>query len=91
MTAIPKIDFQKYGLQVSDPDSVSRDDLQDLGNQICKALEEIGFFYLKNHGLPDENVSQWVIRVINFRKIYLNKIIDLEPSTMIIIACSLPN
>jgi isopenicillin N synthase-like dioxygenase len=34
----------------------NRDDLKELGNKMCRALEDIGFCYLKNHEIPDEQV-----------------------------------
>lgn len=56
-STIPVIDFQKYGLHVNRPESVHQDDLKELGNQMCRALEDIGFCYLKNHGISDEQVT----------------------------------
>ncbi|CAC5421865.1 unnamed protein product [Mytilus coruscus] len=53
MSSIPVIDFQKYGLQIEKADSVPREDLKELGDQMCQALQNIGFCYLKNHGVPD--------------------------------------
>ena len=58
LSTIPVIDFQKYGLQINKPESVHRDDLKELGNKMCRALEDIGFCYLKNHGIPDEQVKE---------------------------------
>ena len=55
-SAIPVIDFQKYGLQVKEIESVDTEDIKDLGNQMCRVLEDIGFCYLINHGIPDEQV-----------------------------------
>ena len=56
MDSIPVIDFQKYGLHVLDPESVSKEELKDLGDEMCRALEDIGFCYLKNHGISSEQV-----------------------------------
>ena len=54
--AIPVIDFHKYGLKVKETESIDTYDLKELGNQMCRALEDIGCCYLKNHGIPDEQV-----------------------------------
>lgn len=57
MSSIPVIDFQKYGLQIEKADSVPREDLKELGDQMCQALQNIGFCYLKNHGVPDAQLK----------------------------------
>jgi hypothetical protein len=31
-------------------------DLKKLGSEMCKALEDIGFCYLKNHGISEQLV-----------------------------------
>ncbi|XP_076076643.1 uncharacterized protein LOC143047471 isoform X2 [Mytilus galloprovincialis] len=53
---IPIIDFKTYGLDVENEGSISDEDLEKLGNEMCQALKEIGFCYLNNHGIPDEQV-----------------------------------
>lgn len=53
---IPVIDFKTYGIDVENDESVSDKHLRKLGNEMCQALEEIGFCYLKNHGIPDEQL-----------------------------------
>ncbi|XP_071151779.1 uncharacterized protein [Mytilus edulis] len=58
MSAIPVIDFQKYGLHIEKAESVPREDLKELGDQMCQALKNIGFCYLKNHGVPDAQLKQ---------------------------------
>ncbi|CAG2238910.1 unnamed protein product [Mytilus edulis] len=55
-TIIPVIDFRTSGIDVENEESVSNGNLSKLGNEMCKALEEIGFCYLKNHGIPDEQL-----------------------------------
>lgn len=54
---IPIIDFKTYGLDVENEGSISDEDLEKLGNEMCQALKEIGFCYLNNHGIPDEQVQ----------------------------------
>lgn len=54
---IPIIDFKTYGLDVENEGSISDKDLEKLGNEMCQALKEIGFCYLNNHGIPDEQVQ----------------------------------
>ncbi|XP_052086982.1 uncharacterized protein LOC127724148 [Mytilus californianus] len=58
MSSIPVIDFQKYGLHIEKADSVPREDLKELGDQMCEALQNIGFCYLKNHGVPDAQLKE---------------------------------
>ncbi|XP_052063897.1 uncharacterized protein LOC127703863 [Mytilus californianus] len=44
MSSIPVIDFRKYGLHIEKADSIPRQDLKELGDQMCEALQNIGFF-----------------------------------------------
>ena len=57
--ATPKnlIDFAAFGLSVSDPSSIDEETSRKLGNAVASSLKEIGFIYLKNHGIPKEKVS----------------------------------
>lgn len=52
MTTIPVIDFQTYSLDKEGPG-----DLRKLGSEMCSALEDIGFCYIKNHGVSEQLVS----------------------------------
>ncbi|CAC5373783.1 unnamed protein product [Mytilus coruscus] len=50
---IPVIDFQAYALGQDCPVA----DLDKLGSEMCKALEDIGFCYLKNHGISQDVIN----------------------------------
>ncbi|CAC5411627.1 unnamed protein product [Mytilus coruscus] len=50
---IPVIDFQAYALGQDCPAA----DLDKLGSEMCKALEDIGFCYLKNHGISQDVIN----------------------------------
>lgn len=75
MTTIPVIDFQKYGLDVNNPETVPRKDLTELGNQMCRALETIGFCYLKNHGVPEKQV---LIRTVMLKTHFLSQSYEIK-------------
>ncbi|XP_076076644.1 uncharacterized protein LOC143047472 [Mytilus galloprovincialis] len=53
MTTIPVIDFQLHA--VGKEGCV---DLDNLGSEMCQALEGIGFCYLKNHGISEEIINE---------------------------------
>ncbi|KAK6169472.1 hypothetical protein SNE40_020521 [Patella caerulea] len=57
-TTIPLIDFQHYGLQVENTQTVSDEDLKQLGEEIHEAFRTIGFCYIKNHGIPQEMIDK---------------------------------
>lgn len=52
MSTIPIIDFESYSLDRDGPA-----DLNKLGTELCNAFEEIGFCYLKNHGISEQVIS----------------------------------
>ncbi|XP_063403485.1 uncharacterized protein LOC134687263 isoform X2 [Mytilus trossulus] len=53
MTTIPVIDFQLHA--VGKEGCV---ELDNLGSEMCQALEGIGFCYLKNHGISEEIINE---------------------------------
>ncbi|KAK6169476.1 hypothetical protein SNE40_020524 [Patella caerulea] len=57
-TTIPLIDFKRYGLQVENTQTVSDEDLKQLGEEIHEAFRTIGFCYIKNHGIPQEMIDK---------------------------------
>ncbi|KAK6169474.1 hypothetical protein SNE40_020522 [Patella caerulea] len=57
-TTIPVIDFQHYGLQVENTQTVTDEDLKQLGEEIHEAFRTIGFCYIKNHGIPQEMIDK---------------------------------
>ncbi|XP_046543318.1 proline hydroxylase buaE-like [Haliotis rubra] len=56
-SAIPIVDFQKYGLNVTDPKSVTSDVLETTAREIYDAFSTIGFLYLINHGIEQRKVD----------------------------------
>ncbi|XP_046543303.1 proline hydroxylase buaE-like, partial [Haliotis rubra] len=56
-SAIPIIDFQKYGLNVTDPKSVTSDVLETTAREIYDAFSTTGFLYLINHGIEQRKVD----------------------------------
>ena len=64
--AIPIVDFSAMSLQNTDlPDNNSQA-IKTLADQLYRAFSTIGFVYLKNHGIPQEEVSL----LLNNRKWY---------------------
>ncbi|XP_046365452.1 proline hydroxylase buaE-like isoform X1 [Haliotis rufescens] len=56
-SAIPVVDFQKYGLNVADPTSVASEVLETTAREIYDAFSTIGFVYLINHGIEQRQVD----------------------------------
>ncbi|XP_036419831.1 UPF0676 protein C1494.01 [Colossoma macropomum] len=56
MDTIPVIDFDAYRLGVTD-DDVPREQLQELRDEVRRAFTEVGFVYLKNTGIEQEEVD----------------------------------
>lgn len=55
--AIPIVDFSAMSLQNANlPDNNSQA-IKALADQLYRAFSTIGFVYLKNHGIPQEEVS----------------------------------
>ncbi|XP_042395732.1 2-oxoglutarate-dependent dioxygenase 33-like isoform X1 [Zingiber officinale] len=54
---IPIIDISGYLEKIDDPVMVDDKELQDVVRQLDKACKEAGFFYVKNHGIPDSLVK----------------------------------
>ena len=64
--AIPIVDFSAMSLQNANlPDNNSQA-IKTLADQLYRAFSTIGFVYLKNHGIPQEEVSL----LLNNRKWY---------------------
>ncbi|XP_046556650.1 proline hydroxylase buaE-like isoform X2 [Haliotis rubra] len=56
-TVIPIVDFEKYGLHITDPGSVRSEVLEDTANGICDAFSTVGFVYLVNHGIEQSKID----------------------------------
>ena len=61
-TTIPVIDFADYGLKEKTGTEVSDATLQSLGDEVKSVFSTIGFCYLKNHGI-DETLVRDFMRV----------------------------
>ena len=55
---IPVVDFSALSLENKDPFSEISKDIEELADQVYQAFSTIGFVYLKNHGIPQEVVSE---------------------------------
>ena len=55
---IPVVDFSALSLENKDPFSEISTDIEELADQVYQAFSTIGFVYLKNHGIPQEVVSE---------------------------------
>ena len=55
---IPVVDFSALSLENNDPFSEISKDIEELADQVYQAFSTIGFVYLKNHGIPQEVVSE---------------------------------
>ena len=53
---IPVVDFHPCSLETIHKD-IDKCMLKQTGEQICKAFHEVGFVYLKNHGIPQKQVK----------------------------------
>ena len=56
---IPVVDFIPLSLENKDPFSKISKDIEELADQVYQAFSTIGFVYLKNHGIPQEVVSEF--------------------------------
>ncbi|KAL5009739.1 hypothetical protein ScPMuIL_012044 [Solemya velum] len=56
---IPVIDFAIYGLNNANTSSANQDEVKCLAASINAALENIGFCYLKNHGVPETLLKEY--------------------------------
>ena len=53
---IPLVDFSVMSLNCQNPPSQNEESVRILAEKIHKAFSTIGFVYLTNHGLSDEEV-----------------------------------
>lgn len=53
------VDFQNYGLEVTDSSTVSHDVIKDLGDNIVHSLKTYNFCYLKNHGVDEQLLKDY--------------------------------
>ncbi|XP_048731182.1 uncharacterized protein LOC125648250 isoform X2 [Ostrea edulis] len=53
---IPLVDLTLYNLSVSE-EQVDTATLRELADQICHAFQDVGFVYLKNHGISEKLIN----------------------------------
>ena len=53
---LPVIDISCIGLDKEDPLDYSSKDVTSTAKQLCDAFKNVGFVYIKNHGITDELV-----------------------------------
>lgn len=54
------VDFQDYGLEVADPSTVSQDKIKALGDSIVHVFKTYGFCYIKNHGISEKLLKEYM-------------------------------
>lgn len=54
------VDFQEYGLEVENTLTVSQDTVKALGDKVVNAFKNYGFCYLKNHGVDEELLKDYM-------------------------------
>ena len=60
MACVPVIDFQEYGQLVEDTSKVSIEALKSLGKRLVDAFKTYGFCYLKNHGMDETLIKEYM-------------------------------
>ena len=60
MATGPIIDFGEYGLLVKDVSNVGDDTIKALGKRIVDAFKTHGFCYLKNHGMDENLIKEYM-------------------------------
>ncbi|XP_060085096.1 uncharacterized protein LOC132564460 [Ylistrum balloti] len=58
MTTVPIVDITGYGLDVVNEDKVDTETVRYMADDICRAMRDIGFCYIKNHGIPQSKIDQ---------------------------------
>ena len=54
------VDFQEYGLEIVDSSIASPEKLKELGDKIVHCFKTYGFCYLKNHGVDEELLKDYM-------------------------------
>ena len=58
---IPVIDFLPFNINSVDQIDLLSAENKAVSKELISAFENIGFAYLKNHGIPDEQVSMEIL------------------------------
>lgn len=56
---IPIVDFNPYAINIK-RENVQQSSLDNLATEMCSAFRNIGFVYLKNHGISEQQVQFFV-------------------------------
>lgn len=56
--SIPIVDFSVLSLENSEVPCDSDQRVRQVASEICKAFSDVGFVYLKNYGIADDEVSR---------------------------------
>ena len=69
--SIPVVDFSLLSLDNETIPCDSDERVQEIASQVSKAFSDIGFVYLKNHGISDDEVrvfsklrKAWLIKIL---------------------------
>ncbi|XP_069138807.1 uncharacterized protein [Argopecten irradians] len=73
MTNIPVVDMRPYRIDMED--KVDTESLQIVGNSICGAFRDIGFCYIKNHGIQQALID----KMLSVSKTFFEMPPDLNP------------
>jgi isopenicillin N synthase-like dioxygenase len=72
-TTIPILDFSKYKLNEPNSDST-----KEFLKELYHAMSEIGFFYIKNHGVPFELQKRSFDTIKSFFKLPIEQKLEIE-------------
>ena len=62
MTKIPIVDVSAYGLGVANVDNADPKEVKSAADELYAALSGLGFCYIINHGIPQEEVYIFVLK-----------------------------
>jgi isopenicillin N synthase-like dioxygenase len=72
-TIIPILDLSKY--QLDEPDSTSS---KEFLKELYDAMSEVGFFYVRNHGVPLELQQKSFDTIKSFFKLPIEEKLEIE-------------
>ncbi|XP_021349213.1 UPF0676 protein C1494.01-like [Mizuhopecten yessoensis] len=58
MVTVPVVDISAYGLDVVNAKEVDTETVRPVADSLCGALRDIGFCYIKNHGISQSLINQ---------------------------------
>jgi isopenicillin N synthase-like dioxygenase len=72
-TTIPLLDFSKYK-----PNEPNSDSTKEFLKELYHAMSEVGFFYIKNHGVPLELQKRSFDAIKSFFKLPIEEKLEIE-------------